>query len=47
MKIIIKGKSGKHIGESFEQHPCAYEGEREIFIFPWYHGQEIETIIEN
>jgi hypothetical protein len=42
-----KGQWSDGIGEGFEQNPCRYgsNGE-EVFISPWYYGQEIQVVQE-
>ncbi len=41
-----QGQWSDGIGEGFEQFSCAFIGEEEVFISPWFHGQEIETFID-
>ena len=37
-----QGQWSDGIGEGFEQHPCFYaENGEEVFISPWFFGQEI------
>lgn len=46
LKEETQGQWSDGIGEGFEQFPCHYIGEYEVYISPWYRGQIIETIIE-
>jgi hypothetical protein len=42
MGILIdytQGQMSDGIGEGFEQYPCTYKGDEEIYISPWYPGQ--------
>jgi hypothetical protein len=41
-----QGQWSDGIGEGFEQFPCAMIGDEEVFISPWFSGQEIQTTIE-
>ena len=36
-----QGQWSDGIGEGFEQYPCAKIGKYEVFISPWYFGQEL------
>lgn len=39
-----QGQLSDGIGEGFEQEPVMYDGDREIFISPWFRGQKLEVI---
>lgn len=41
-----QGQWSDGIGEGFEQQPCYYgkDGEEEVYISPWYHGQTAVAI---
>lgn len=42
LKDYTQGQWSDGIGEGFEQEPCMYdEDEKEVFISPWFFGQEI------
>lgn len=41
-----QGQWSDGIGEGFEQTPCSYINNEEVYICPWYSGQTIETIVE-
>lgn len=36
-----QGQWSDGIGESFEQHPCAKINKNEVYISPWFYGQEL------
>ncbi len=40
-----QGQWSDGIGEGFEQFPCYINDEEEVYISPWYFGQEV-TIIQ-
>lgn len=41
-----QGQWSDGIGEGFEQNPCAEIDGEEVYISPWYFGQEIEITQE-
>jgi len=41
LKDYTKGQMSDGIGEGFEQYPVKYEGDKEIYLSPWYFGQEL------
>jgi hypothetical protein len=45
LKEETQGQWSDGIGEGFEQYPCAYIDEQEVYLSPWFMGQIIETII--
>lgn len=44
LKKYTQGQMSDGIGEGFEQFPCMYDGEEEIFLSPWFRGQILTTI---
>lgn len=36
-----QGQMSDGIGEGFEQFPCMYEDDKEIFLSPWFRGQKL------
>lgn len=49
LKILAdytQGQWSDGIGEGFEQNPCKYDGEDEIYISPWFSGQEVVVLQE-
>ncbi len=46
LKSETQGQWSDGIGEGFEQSGCAYIADEEVFISPWFQGQEIETFID-
>jgi hypothetical protein len=38
-----QGQWSDGIGEGFEQMPCTYHNGEEVYVSPWYSGQEIEV----
>lgn len=36
-----QGQWSDGIGEGFEQQPCYEEDDKEVYISPWYYGQEV------
>jgi hypothetical protein len=46
LKNYTTGQWSDGIGEGFEQEPCFYgnSGEEDVYISPWFMGQEVEVI---
>ena len=38
-----QGQWSDGIGEGFEQMPCKYHNGEEVYVSPWYSGQEVEV----
>jgi len=44
LKIYTQGQLSDGIGEGFEQFPCTFIDDEEVFISPWYGGQILTAI---
>ncbi len=40
-----QGQWSDGIGEGFEQFPCAYQRDEEVFVSPWFRNQEAVAFI--
>ena len=38
-----QGQWSDGIGEGFEQFPCTYHNDEEVYVSPWMYGQELEV----
>ena len=38
-----QGQWSDGIGEGFEQFPCSYHEGNEVYVSPWFYGQEVEV----
>ena len=38
-----QGQWSDGIGEGFEQFPCTYHNNKEVYVSPWAYGQELEV----
>ena len=38
-----QGQWSDGIGEGFEQMPCTYHNGEEVYVSPWFSGQEVEV----
>jgi hypothetical protein len=43
LRDYTQGQWSDGIGEGFEQEPVTYYKDKEIYISPWYHDQEIKV----
>lgn len=43
LKEYTQGQWSDGIGEGFEQFPCTYLNDVEVFVSPWYPGQVLEA----
>jgi len=41
-----QGQWSDGIGEGFEQTPCEYLNDEEVYVSPWYSGQQLDIIQE-
>ena len=40
LKDYTCGQWSDGIGEGFEQYPCKYDDDEEVYVSPWFFGQE-------
>jgi hypothetical protein len=43
LKKYTQGQLSDGIGEGFEQQPVMHEGDKKIYVSPWYMGQKLKV----